>query len=78
MKANFKLLERVRLINLPTKCDIHGKTGFIAGKSVTHAEFDSYIVWLDVPTDTHMAVSITEACLEPEPVISGRSAAYIG
>ena len=77
MKSEFKLLERVRLVNLPTKCDLHGKTGFIAGKSMTSAEQDHYIVWLDVPTDTHMAISISEACIEPEPTITGGSKGWL-
>jgi hypothetical protein len=78
MKSEFRLLERVQLVNLPTACELHGKTGFICGKSFTHAEMDCYIVWLDVPTDTHLAISITENCIESEPVISGGSSAYIG
>jgi len=78
MKSEFKLMERVRLVELPTTSELHGKTGFIAGKSSIAAEFDCYIVWLDIPTDTHMAVSITENCIESEPVIRGGSASYIG
>jgi hypothetical protein len=77
MKSEFKLLERVQLVNLPVNCDLYNKTGFIAGKSMRSAEQDSYIVWLDVPTDTHMAVSISEACIEPEPIISGGSESYL-
>jgi hypothetical protein len=67
MKANFKLLDRVRFVRLPNTCPLHKKSGIIAGKSSELAEFDSYIIWLDVPTDTHMAVVMTEACLELEP-----------
>lgn len=66
-KANFKLLERVRFTNLPVSCELYKKHGFIAGKSSISPEMDFYIVWLDVPTDTHMAVSVTESCLEAEP-----------
>lgn len=66
MKANFKLFERVKLVNLPVTCPLRDKVGFIAGTSMTAAEMDCYIVWLDAPTDTHLAVSITESCLEYE------------
>jgi hypothetical protein len=64
MKAEFKLFDRVKFVNLPVNCPFHNGEGFIAGKSVSSAEMDCYIVWLDIPTDTHLAVSITEACLE--------------
>lgn len=77
MKANFKLFQRVKFVNLPVDNPLHNKVGFIAGVSIKHAEFDCYIVWLDIPTDTHLAVSITETCLENEPTISGESESYI-
>jgi hypothetical protein len=78
MKSEFKLFERVQLANLPSTNELHNKTGFICGKSMSNTDVDFYIVYLDVPTDTHLAVSVTELCIESEPVISGGSAAYIG
>ena len=79
MKSEFKLMERVRIVGVPTTSDIHGKTGFIAGKSSIAPEFDCYIVWLDIPTDTHMAVSISENCIEEDlPIIGGVSDSSVG
>jgi hypothetical protein len=78
MKSVYKLFERVRLVNLPVACELQGKSGFICGKSMSHAETDCWIVWLDIPTDTHLAVSISDACIESEPSITGGSHGYLG
>lgn len=77
MKANFRLFQRVKFIGLPVDCSLYNKTGFIAGKAQQSAELDFYIVWLDISTDTHLAVSITESCLELEPSNNGKSDRYL-
>jgi len=61
-KKNFSLSQPVRFVNLPP-CELSGKTGVILGTSFVNV-IDHYIVLLDKPTDTHLAVCITESCLE--------------
>lgn len=51
---------------MPVGCILTGKTGKILGKATDHSEFNSWIVWLNIPTETHKAIVLTEACLELE------------
>lgn len=64
VKKNFPLRAMVRFVNLPDDCELLGKTGITLGTSFVNVT-DHYIVLLDEPTDTHLAITITEACLEP-------------
>ena len=60
-KKNFPLNARVKFVKTTGKLD--DQTGQILGKAVVDIE-DHYIVLLDIPTEEHLAVVITELCLE--------------
>lgn len=62
-KKNFKLYQRVRFVNLPKNCELENNRGIILGTSLVNVT-DHYIVLLAKSTKTHLAISITEACLE--------------
>jgi hypothetical protein len=70
-KQNFPLNAAVRFHSLNEDGDspLEGATGKILGKSFENV-LDHYMVLLDVPTETHLAISITEACLKPVEEIS--------
>ena len=60
-KKNYPLSHRVKIVRLGGDA-MEGKTGHILGKSFENVH-DHYIVMLDEPTETHLAVVITEHCL---------------
>ena len=60
-KKNFPLNTRVKFVKTTGKLD--NQTGQILGKAIVSIE-DHYIVLLDIPTEEHLAVVITEHCLE--------------
>ena len=60
-KKNFSLNARVKFVKTTGKLD--DQTGQILGKAIVSVE-DYYIVLLDIPTEEHLAVVITEHCLE--------------
>ena len=60
-KKNFSLNARVKFVKTTGKLD--DQTGQILGKAIVSVE-DHYIVLLDIPTEEHLAVVITEHCLE--------------
>lgn len=62
-KKNFKLYQQVRFVNLPKDCELEKNGGIILGTSSINVT-DHYMVLLFNPTPTHLAISITEACLE--------------
>lgn len=62
MKKEFPLRTKVQFINLGGDC-LEGKTGWVLGKSLVHVD-DFYIVMLEEPTPTHLAICMTEHCLE--------------
>ena len=63
MKKEFKLNQKVRIVNVGGDVSIDGKTGYVLGKSFENV-IDFYIVMLDEPRPDALAISITEACLE--------------
>ena len=62
MKKKFPLKTRVKFIKTGSDA-LENQTGIILGKSSVNVD-DHYIVLLDVPTTDHLAISITEHCLE--------------
>lgn len=61
-KKNFALKTKVRFVNTGVD-SLENQTGTILGKSMEYV-FDTYIVLLDNPLDNHLAVTLTEHCLE--------------
>ena len=61
-KKNFKLRDRV-VIRRVGADSLEGAIGTIQGTSVVDAT-DFYIVLLDEPTATHLAICMTESCLD--------------
>ena len=59
-KKEFTLNQHVMIINAG---ELSNKTGVILGKSSVDI-IDDYIVLLDTPTETNIAVSITESCIK--------------
>lgn len=59
-------LEEVVQIHSTTSSELDGSYGCILGKSVSDY-IDHYIVLLDEPTDTALAVVIPEVCLVRVP-----------
>ena len=66
INQNFPIGTRVRIGNT-TQATLDGVTGIIGGIAAEHI-CSSYIVILDQPLSYNgwLAISITEACLEPE------------
>jgi hypothetical protein len=62
-KKNFPLYQLVQFVNLPSDSSLLGQTGVILGTSFVNV-IDHYIVLLFEPTDTHLAICMTESCLE--------------
>lgn len=62
VKKNFKLRDRV-VIRRVGGDSLEGALGTIQGTSVVDAT-DFYIVLLDEPTATHLAICMTESCLD--------------
>jgi hypothetical protein len=67
-KLNLQLGERVRIIGSPEKDFLNGRTGKNLGKceQETHGG-NYYIILLDEPIDTHLAINILEKYLEKLP-----------
>lgn len=63
VKKSFPLKTRVRFIGLPKDCALYNKTGVVLGTAIVDVT-DTYIVMLDEPLPSHLAMIITEACLE--------------
>lgn len=61
-KKNFKLRDRV-VIRRVGGDPLEGALGAVQGTSVVDAT-DFYIVLLDEPTPTHLAICIIESCLD--------------
>lgn len=59
---NFSLGENVRIVNFPDGDLLNGATGTFMGISTN----DGYIgiVLLDVPTETHLAITLPVVCIE--------------
>lgn len=58
---NFELRQKVE-IHSTGSSELDGKTGFILGRS-TNDISTHYIVMLDEPMETHLAINITQFCL---------------
>ena len=63
LKQNFKVNTKVRFVRTGGDA-LENQTGTILGKSFDDPVCDHYIVMLDIPQPTRLAVCITEACLE--------------
>ena len=62
-KKNFGLLEEVVIKNFPENDPLNNARGWILGKSFENI-IDCYIVELEKPLPTAIAIVVTESCLE--------------
>ncbi len=63
IQKNFPLNQRV-IIRRTTDERLDDKFGTILGKSADCGGIDFYIVLLDEPIDTHLAIQMIETCLD--------------